>query len=178
MKIVNIDQKLRPRRRVLERMRGVGVEEAAAVCADCLIASWLATGPIAIVCFAPSRVVTSRYGLKFWITPCCTMSSATNERRSAAARRACRARGRPRSFRAGPRLLTRDAANERDRDRHPDGRRYEVVEGELRHLRQVRHRRLARIRLPVRIRRERRRRLERLSVGNRRHVLRVERQQA
>ncbi len=34
---------------------------------SCLIASWLATGPMAIVCLAPSSVWTSRYGRKFWI---------------------------------------------------------------------------------------------------------------
>ena len=65
MKIVNIDQKL---------VHGVGFSNGCAALAlknpppfvpSCLIASWLATGPIAIVCFAPSSVVTSRYGLKF-----------------------------------------------------------------------------------------------------------------
>ncbi len=75
-KIVNIDQKL---------VHGVGFSNGCAAFAlkkpppfvpSCLIASWLATGPIAIVCFAPSSVVTSRYGLKFWITPCCTNRSA------------------------------------------------------------------------------------------------------
>jgi len=36
-----------------------------------------AAGPIASTCFAPSSVVTSRYELKFWMTPCDTSSSAS-----------------------------------------------------------------------------------------------------
>ena len=76
-KIVSIDQKL---------VHGVGFSNGCAALAlkkppplvpSCLIASWLATGPIAIVCFTPSSVVTSRYGLKFWMAPCCTMIRAT-----------------------------------------------------------------------------------------------------
>src|SRR5262245_44466298 len=75
MKIVNIDQKF---------VHGVGFSNGCAAFAlkkpppfvpSCLMISWLATGPIAIVCFAPSSVVTSRYGLKFWIIPCCTNNS-------------------------------------------------------------------------------------------------------
>ena len=42
---------------------------------SCLIASWLATGPIASTCFAPSTVVTVTLCAKFWITPCWTKSS-------------------------------------------------------------------------------------------------------
>ena len=70
-KIANIDQKF---------VHGVGFSNGWAALAlkkppplvpSCLMASWLATGPMAIVCFAPSSVVTSRYGSKFWITPCC-----------------------------------------------------------------------------------------------------------
>ena len=65
MKIVNIDQKF---------VHGVGFSNGCAAFAlkkpppfvpSCLMASWLATGPIAMVCFAPSSVTTSRYGLKF-----------------------------------------------------------------------------------------------------------------
>ena len=79
MKIVNIDQKF---------VHGVGFSNGCAAFAlkkpppfvpSCLMVSWLATGPIAIVCFAPSSVVTSRYGLKFWIMPCCTNSSDEHE---------------------------------------------------------------------------------------------------
>ena len=46
------------RRGILERMRGVGVEESAAVGAQFLMASCEATGPCAMVCLAPSTVVT------------------------------------------------------------------------------------------------------------------------
>ncbi len=47
---------------------------------SCLIASWLATGPMARTCFAPSSVVAVTYGWRFWITPACTNSSArTND---------------------------------------------------------------------------------------------------
>jgi hypothetical protein len=45
-------------------MRRVGVEEAAAIRAELLDRLWLATGPMAIVCLAPSSVVTSRYDVK------------------------------------------------------------------------------------------------------------------
>ncbi len=47
------------RRRVLEGMRGIRIEEAAAIGASRLIATWLATDPSAMVCFAPSSVVAS-----------------------------------------------------------------------------------------------------------------------
>ena len=43
---------------------------------SCLMASCDATGPIASVCRAPSTVVTTSYGLKFWITPRETRTSA------------------------------------------------------------------------------------------------------
>ena len=43
---------------------------------SCLIASCEATGPIAIVCLAPSSVTTSWYGERFWIIPCETNTSA------------------------------------------------------------------------------------------------------
>ena len=48
------------RRRVLERMRAVGVEEAAAVGAELLDDFLRGHGPSAIVCLPPSSVVTSR----------------------------------------------------------------------------------------------------------------------
>jgi prepilin-type processing-associated H-X9-DG protein len=59
-------------------------------------------------------------------------------------------------------------------DGHADSSGREVVKRELRHLREVRHRRLPAVRLPVRVRRERRRGLERLPVGYRGKVLRIE----
>ena len=43
---------------------------------SCLIAIWLAAGPIASICLPPSSVVTVVYWAKFWITPCCTSTSA------------------------------------------------------------------------------------------------------
>ena len=42
---------------------------------SCLIASCDATGPSAMVCLAPSSVVVSAYGDRFWIAPCETRSS-------------------------------------------------------------------------------------------------------
>ena len=93
-------QEVRPRRRVLERVRRVGVEEAAAVGAELLDRLLAATGPIAMVCLAPSSGGDVHVWQKFWIAPCCTMISA---RRTRAAGRCtgCRARDRPRSCRAG-----------------------------------------------------------------------------
>jgi hypothetical protein len=44
-----------------------------------LIASIEATGPWAITCVAPSRVLTEVYGLKFWIEPCDTSTSAVTK---------------------------------------------------------------------------------------------------
>jgi hypothetical protein len=76
-KIANIDRKL---------VHGIGFSNGCAAFAlkkppplvpSCLIASWLATGPIAMVWLVPSSVWTWRYGLKFWITPCCTIRSAS-----------------------------------------------------------------------------------------------------
>ena len=75
------------------------------------------------------------------------------------------------------RRTPRDAPRQRDRHGHARRGRDEVVEGELGHLGEVRHRRLAHVRLPVGIRRERGRRLERLAVHHGRQVLRIERQQ-
>src|SRR5262245_5864592 len=75
-KMANIDQKL---------VQGVGLSNGCAALAlknpppfvpSCFMASWLGTGPMAMVCLAPSSVVTSRYGRKFWITPCWMRISA------------------------------------------------------------------------------------------------------
>ena len=45
---------------------------------SCLIASCEATGPIASICLAPSSVVASTIGAKFWMTPCASEEAAPN----------------------------------------------------------------------------------------------------
>ena len=57
---------------VFERMRRIGVEEAAAVGAQLLDDSWLAIGPMAMVCFAPSSVVASTEPASVCGTPSAT----------------------------------------------------------------------------------------------------------
>ena len=108
-KIANMDQKLD---------HGVGFSNGCAALAlkkppplvpSCLIASWLATGPIAMVCFAPSSVVTSRYGRKFWMAPCWIRISATSSESGSSTYRVPRTRSaqkfpsRPADRRAMPR---------------------------------------------------------------------------
>ncbi len=44
---------------------------------SCLMATWLATGPCAIVCLAPSSVVASTYWLRFCGTPSAMSANAT-----------------------------------------------------------------------------------------------------
>ena len=73
-----------------------------------------------------------------------------------------------------PRGSARDATRERNCGGHPRGRGREVVEGELRHLREVRHHRLAAVRLPVRVGGEGRCCLECLPIGNRPATSRVQ----
>ena len=127
---------------------------------NCLMISCDATGPCAIICFAPSTVCTVSYGFRFWTTPCETRNSAPTmaDRQQHPERRA---------HHVDPEvadrvlLLLRDAADEGDRDRDADRRRHEVVVREAGHLREVAHRRLAAVRLPVGVGRERRRGVER-----------------
>ena len=69
-------------------------------------------------------------------------------------------------------------ANDRDRDRHSDRGRHEVVHGELRHLREVGHRLLADVGLPVGVGRERGRGLEGLPFYDARKVLGIERERS
>ncbi len=69
-----------------------------------------------------------------------------------------------------------DSADQGDDDGDPDRRREEVLHGEAGHLREVGHRRLAAVVLPVRVRHERRDGVERDVPGRRVEPLRVERQ--
>ena len=145
---------------------------------SCLITSWLATGPIAMVCVdALERRDLRGTDVKFWITPLLHEHERNDDRSRERARRACRARDRPRSCRAILLICARCLRMNATATAMPTAARDEVVERELHHLREVRHRRLADVRLPVRVRGERRRRLERLSVGDGRHVRRIQRQE-
>ena len=60
------------------RMRGVGVEEAAAVSAELLMASGEATGPLRDLLVPPSSVCNATSAWKSWTTPRETKNSATN----------------------------------------------------------------------------------------------------
>ena len=174
------------RRRVLERMRGVGVEESAAVGAELLDGFLRGDRPLRDHLRRAFERRRLRIGSKFWITPCEAKTSAATKRdRQQDVDR--RARDVDPEVADGLHLVAREAAHQRDGDRHAGRRRCEVLHRERRHLHEVAHRRLADIRLPVRvrheadgrvereIRRERRRALGRL---RRAEALRIERQPA
>jgi len=88
-----------------------------------------------------------------------------------------RAPGRSGLGRVGRGLLSRESPRKRDRSRHSCGSRHEVVPGEGRHLGEVAHGRLARVGLPVRVGGEARRSVEGEGCLHGREVLRVERQE-
>ena len=115
-----------------------------------LIASWLANGPPGIDWVAPSSVRASVNPSKLWIAPRATSTSAS----TIASGRRIRVTARVRSTQKLPIVSLRRRvmpADERDRDRDPDRRRDEVLDGEPAHLREVAHRRLAAVVLPVRV---------------------------
>ena len=62
---------------ILERMRRIGVDEAAPVGAKSSMTSWLATGPRAIVCVVPSSVLTVTLPPSVCGTPCATSTRPT-----------------------------------------------------------------------------------------------------
>ena len=70
--------------------------------------------------------------------------------------------------------LAREATNQRDEDGHARRRRHEVLHGQREHLRQVAHRRLAAVALPVRIGGEAHGRVERDLGCHRSERVRVE----
>ena len=155
-----------PRRRVLEWMRGVGVEEAAAVGAellDRLLARHRAHRDGLLRALERGDL---EVGSEVLDGALLHQDQRDHQARAAAARTACRAPGRPRSSPAAPadrRAMPRTSATA---SAMPDRRRDEVMERELAHLGEVRHRRLARVRLPVRVGGEGRGGLERLPVGH------------
>ena len=141
------------RRRVLERVGGVGVEEAAAVGAELL--DRLLRGDRAHGRASASRPRAwsrSRYGARFWMHALRDEHQREDDARAAAARRRCRG---SRSTQKLPSVFgpparpAREAAGERQRDADARRRRDEVVPGQARHLGEVAHRRLAGVRLPV-----------------------------
>ena len=134
--------------RVLVRMDRVGVEGPPPFSPTSLIASWLAIGPPVIVCSWPVTVVTVLLPWKFWIAPWLTSTSATTN----AIGSSMRVHVRTRSTQKLPSVCVRRRTRPRiegDGDGCAARGRDEVVEGEPRHLAELRHRRLARVVLPV-----------------------------
>ena len=72
--------------------------------------------------------------------------------------------------------VPRDAAHERRRDRHADGGGKKVVDRQRDHLREIRHRGFAAVALPVGVRREADGGVERQMRRQRAEILRIERQ--
>ena len=74
-------------------------------------------------------------------------------------------------------LLAGEAADQRDQHRHARRGRNEVLDAEPEHLREIAHRAFAAVALPVGIGDEARCRVERRIRADRRHLLRIERQE-
>ena len=165
------------RRRVLERVGGVHVEEAAAVGAE-LLDGDLAGDRAAGDELLGRRLRPSCAAVKpskFWITPWLTSTRATTNDSGS----------RMRTVRAGE--VDPEVADGRARRRarprmraaivgHAGGRRHEVLHRQAHHLGEVAHRRLAAVGLPVRVGHEADRGVERQVRHHRRHVGGVERQ--
>ena len=113
-----------------------------------LIASWLATGPSEMSCFAPSSVVASTDALQRLRD-----AERDEDQRDDDGERQVEIERRARQIDPeiadGLGSAARDAPDDRDHDRRRDRRIEEVVRGEAEHLRQMAHRRLAAIGLPV-----------------------------
>ena len=141
-------QEARERRRVLERVRRVGVEEAAAVGAELLDRLLGGNRALSDRLRPPSTVLTCVGALKLSITPC---ETNTTLRMSDSGSKHVEARPRQ----VDPEVAdlpvpgAREPAHERHGHRHPDARRDEVLPREADHLREVAHAALTRVRLPV-----------------------------
>ena len=123
--------------------------------------SWLATGPPVMCCVAPASVFTS-VAWKFWIAPAATRTIAPITAIGSRIRNVIRVRSTQKlpivAVALPPSRLSRhpvgEPTDERDGDGNAHGRGQEVLHRETGHLGDVRHRRLARVRLPVRVRDE------------------------
>ena len=141
---------VRQRRRVLEGMRGVHVEEAAAIGAELLDRDLAGDGPMAMVCFAPSSVVASTEA-----SMVCGSPSATSRMRRDEGERQEDVEGR--AGHVGPEVADRarlgagKAADQRHRQGKACGGGEEVLHRQPGHLREVAHGGLAAIGLPVRV---------------------------
>ena len=170
---------VRPRRRVLERMRGVRIEESAPVRTDLLddlLAGHRAHRKRLLGPFERGDVQIRLEVLDHTLLH--EQQRQQQRRRQQHVQRAAREID-PEVAQPTTRLFTapRDAAHQGNRNAETNRGRHEVVERQLCHLREVRHRRLAAVALPVRVGGERHRCLERLASRQRREFLRVERQQ-
>ena len=142
---------------------------------SCLMASWLATGPSAIVCLAPSSVVASTLPASVCGTPVSANSSADDDRQ----------RQQHVERRAGHidpevaerlRRAAREGARHGNRERDAGRGRQEVLHGEAGHLHEMAHGRLAAIGLPVGVGHEADRRVEGEVGRDAGEALRIERQ--
>ena len=138
-----------------------------------LIASWEATGPIAIVLASPVGPLNGQVVRE-------VLDRALEDEHQRDHERDRRQHPQHRADQVLPEVaeaLARaadDPADQRDRDRDPDAGGEEVLDGQPGHLAEVAHRRLAAVVLPVRVRHERRSRVERHVPRARVEVLRVQ----
>ena len=166
--------------RVLERVRGVGVVEAAAVGAellDDLLAGHRAAGDGLLA--AGQRVDDLVVQVEVLDRAAGDQDDRARSRRSAAG---CGCVPRTRSTQklpSSPVSRAGESAHERDRDRHADRGRDEVLHGQAGHLNQVALGRLTGVRLPVRVRDEADRGVPGERRGHRRgRIVEVQRQLA
>ena len=180
---VKISRKLVNAVRVLERVRRVGVVEAAAVGAELLDRLLRRERPPGMCCVGD----LGRRG-RSWSRGVAALEVLDDALRHRARRRTRAHSGsrmrmivRVRSTQKLPRVrgaASGDAADERHDDRHAGRRRHEVLHREADHLREVAHRQLAREPLPVGVGHEADRDVERTQRRHRAVVRRVERQRA
>ena len=152
-----------PRRRVLERVRGVGVVEAAAVGAELL--DGLLAGDRAAGDGLRSRrraCVTSGRAWKFWIMPPADEDDRDDDRRSAAGCAGRSGSGRPRSCRAGRCVLRAKPRTSAIATAMPTAAETKFCTARPAICDEVAQRVLTRVRLPVGVRDEAGRGVERL----------------
>ena len=198
-------QEVRERRRVLERMRGVGVEEAAAIGAEFLDRFLRSDRPhrdrlrgrrhvsharrrrahpsarcrrhpsSAPDTASPPACARPCSASKFWITPWLARNNASTNDSGSRIHSVVRVR----STQALPRpfaLLRAKPADQRDRHHDAGGGRKEVLHRQPGHLGEIAHRRFAGVALPVGIGDERHRGVERRIRRDRAHVRGLTRQ--
>ena len=175
-------EEIRQRRRVLERVRGIDVEEAAAVGAELLDGDLRGDGTDRDDLLGQRGLRRLHHrGLRGRTERLHDPLGDEDEREGEGERQQDvdgRAREIDPEVADGGGRASRERTDKRHQDRHARRRRQEVLHGQRGHLREIAHRALAAVPLPVRVGGEAHRGVERGIRRDRTEPLRVERQHA